>query len=180
MSCFRVLSPIVACLGLLLGGCCINVYVTPCGAPCAPPCKSCDALCGSGASSAGNTGANVPPPDDKKKVFEGNTAVDVCIAHVTKAPLPPSQVTARPIDPGLEAVLMKCLEKKPSDRYASALELRGALLALPAAADWSVAQARHWWTEFRPLQHEAGDSEGTTRTLPVDLEHHRETLNIGA
>jgi eukaryotic-like serine/threonine-protein kinase len=115
-----------------------------------------------------------------KKVFEGNTAVDVCIAHVTKPPLPPSQVTTQPIDPGLEAVILKCLEKKPADRYASALELRSALLALPAAADWSVAQARQWWAEFRPHQHEDGDSEGTTRTLPVDLEHHRETFHIGA
>jgi eukaryotic-like serine/threonine-protein kinase len=57
-----------------------------------------------------------------KKVFEANTPVEVCIAHVTKAPTPPSQL--RTVEPGLEAILMKCLAKQPADRYATARDLR--------------------------------------------------------
>jgi eukaryotic-like serine/threonine-protein kinase len=115
-----------------------------------------------------------------KKVFEGNTAVDVCIAHVTKPPTPPSQVAKQAIDPQLEAIIMKCLEKNPADRYASARELRAALLALQPS-DWSIAQARTWWSEFRVVEQAVSDAaEGRTLTLPVDLQHHRETFRVGA
>jgi eukaryotic-like serine/threonine-protein kinase len=115
-----------------------------------------------------------------KRVFEGKTAVDICIAHVTKPPTPPSQVASQPIDPALESILMKCLAKKAEDRYASARELRSALLDLPAT-DWSVAQARQWWTEFRTVEQEVREaSDGSTLTMPVDLEHHRETFRVGA
>jgi eukaryotic-like serine/threonine-protein kinase len=114
-------------------------------------------------------------------VFEGNTAVDVCIAHVTKPPTPPSQVAKQSIDPALEAIIMKCLEKNPADRYAGARELRAALLALPQASDWSVAQARTWWSEFRVVEQAiSAASDGRTQTLPVDLQHHRETFRVGA
>ncbi|HEY5926539.1 MAG TPA: serine/threonine-protein kinase [Kofleriaceae bacterium] len=115
-----------------------------------------------------------------KKVFEGNTALDVCIAHVTRPPRPPSQVIDRPIDRGLEDVIMKCLAKQPGDRYASALEMRNALLALSATPDWDVAAARTWWAEFRPIEHATGGSDGATLTMPVDLEHHRGTFRVGA
>jgi serine/threonine-protein kinase len=115
-----------------------------------------------------------------KKVFDGKTAVDVCIAHVTKQPTPPSQVGSATIDPVLEAIILKCLEKKPADRYASALDLRNALLAVPTA-DWSVAHARQWWRDYSARSAAASDaSAGETITLSIDLEHHRETFRGGA
>jgi eukaryotic-like serine/threonine-protein kinase len=113
-----------------------------------------------------------------KKVFDGSSPVEICIAHVTKQPTPPSQL--RPVDPGLEAIIMKCLAKQPADRYATARDLRDALLALPMS-DWSVAQARQWWAEFRVIEQEVREaSDGSTMTMPVDLEHHRETFRVGA
>ena len=48
-----------------------------------------------------------------RRVFEGKTAVDVCIQHVTTAPTPPSQVAAIHISPELEAIIMRCLAKRP-------------------------------------------------------------------
>jgi len=112
-----------------------------------------------------------------KKVFEGKTAVDTCIAHVTKQPTPPSQVTDRAIAPELEALLMTCLAKQPAERPASALALRNALQALPAASDWNTGEARRWWADFRAIeQHIAHAGGGATITMSVDLEHHRESF----
>ena len=63
-----------------------------------------------------------------------------------------------------------------SDRYASAVELRAALLARPAT-DWSPAVARAWWDRYRATLQQVGNaSDGATLTLPVDLEHHRDTF----
>ncbi|HEY5945361.1 MAG TPA: serine/threonine-protein kinase [Kofleriaceae bacterium] len=116
-----------------------------------------------------------------KKVFDGATALETCIAHVTRTPTLPSQVAEAPIEPALEAIIMKCLEKKPADRFASAIDLRAALLGLPAATDWSVARARQWWSEFRAgEQLLEGAADGATLTMSVDLEHHRGSFLAGA
>ena len=115
-----------------------------------------------------------------KKVFEGNTSVEVCIAHVTKPPTPPSQVAQQSIAAELEAILMKCLAKQPTDRYATALDMRAALLAVPTA-DWTVVAARQWWSKFRTVEQQvSGAAEGATLTMPVDLEHHRESFRADA
>jgi Tol biopolymer transport system component len=54
--------------------------------------------------------------------FAGRTAQEVLAAQVTQAP--PPLCTQRPAcPPGLEAVIMKCLEKRPADRWQSADEL---------------------------------------------------------
>ena len=54
--------------------------------------------------------------------FRGATAQEVLVAHVTQ---PPEPISARraAVPAGLEAVLMKCLEKRPADRWQSATEL---------------------------------------------------------
>jgi serine/threonine-protein kinase len=104
-----------------------------------------------------------------KRVFEGKTALDICIQHVTKPVVPPSQVVAHAIDPGLEAVLMRCLEKAPADRYPSVRELRDALRGL-SLGDWSDANARAWWRERRDVEIQAQEANDTpTRTISVDV-----------
>jgi eukaryotic-like serine/threonine-protein kinase len=113
-----------------------------------------------------------------KKVFEGKTAVDTCVAHVTKVPTPPSQVTMLPIDTRLEDIILRCLAKQPAERYASMIELRAALLAVPGS-DWTVTRAREWWREQAAIQQERADAaEPATMTMRIDLEHHRETVRI--
>jgi serine/threonine-protein kinase len=113
-----------------------------------------------------------------RKLFDGNTAVEVCIAHVMKPPTPPSQFAKLPVAPELEAVLMKCLEKNMKDRYASALDMRAALLAVPAT-DWTVGDARRWWDEFRTIEKMVSvAAEGATLTMPVDLDHHRGSFRV--
>jgi serine/threonine-protein kinase len=49
-------------------------------------------------------------------------------AHISQSPLPlRSQPSCKQLSPALEAVVMRCLEKEPSDRYNSVDELRIAL-----------------------------------------------------
>jgi hypothetical protein len=85
-------------------------------------------------------------------------------------------VTAARIAPGLETIILKCLAKKPADRFASATALRHALLAL-GPLEWDVGQARQWWSDFRAIEQQVdAATERETMTMSVDLEHHRESF----
>ncbi len=99
-----------------------------------------------------------------------SVAVDICIQHVTKPVTPPSQRVAHWIAPELEALIMRCLAKTPDERFASALELRTALLALPAPGDWDPAKARHWWNDYRAQSQKLSEATDVpTRTMQIDL-----------
>jgi serine/threonine-protein kinase len=101
-----------------------------------------------------------------KRLFEGATAVDVCLQHVTQPPRPPSELAR--IAPELEAILLRCLAKQPADRPATAAALAEALEAVPPTGDWSKADAAAWWTQFRKTQaSEAAVS--AARTITVDV-----------
>jgi serine/threonine-protein kinase len=102
-------------------------------------------------------------------VVEGKTAVDVCIQHVTQPPRPPSELGVA-IAPALEAVLMRCLAKQPSQRHPSAAALAEALEALPPAGDWGKTDALAWWDAFRVSQATgSAASAAPTSTITVDL-----------
>ena len=105
-----------------------------------------------------------------RRLFEGKTAVDVCIQHVTQPPRPPSEIA--PISPELEAVLLRCLAKQPADRYPSAAALAEALEALPPVGDWSRTDAAAWWDKFRTSQRSAtaASAASTARTLTITVD----------
>ena len=61
--------------------------------------------------------------------FDGESTATLIYKHVYKNPTPPRKV--RPemnIPPSVEAVVLKCMAKKPSDRFASMRELEQALV----------------------------------------------------
>src|SRR4051794_28205127 len=60
--------------------------------------------------------------------FAGATPQQVLAAHVTAAPEPVTMY--RPVPPALAALVMRCLEKRPADRWQSAEELVPQLEAL--------------------------------------------------
>ena len=78
-------------------------------------------------------------------VFETESGVAQVVEHVKTPPKPPSEQTELPIPPGLEAIIMKCLEKDPSDRFQSAGEMAAALRDVPLAEPWGVRRADEWW-----------------------------------
>src|SRR6185436_12045151 len=65
--------------------------------------------------------------------FPGLNAQQTLAAHVTRAPVPVGQ-QREGLSPALEAVVMRCLAKRPADRFQTADELVAALepLALPS------------------------------------------------
>ncbi|HSD66562.1 MAG TPA: serine/threonine-protein kinase [Vicinamibacteria bacterium] len=84
-----------------------------------------------------------------RHVFSGATLVEVCSHHLHTRPEPPSARLGRPVPPGLEDILLACLEKDPARRPASALALRDALRGVAGVGEWSEEDARAWWERWR-------------------------------
>jgi formylglycine-generating enzyme required for sulfatase activity len=68
-----------------------------------------------------------------KAPFQGNQ-IAILYQHVTKTPDPPSKVRPGLAPPGLDAVIMKCLEKDPARRYQSVEAVKADLEPLFGAA----------------------------------------------
>ena len=58
--------------------------------------------------------------------FDGPDAVSVAMKQVQEMPVLPSQINPN-IDPSLEAIIMRAIEKDPANRFATAQEMRSAL-----------------------------------------------------
>lgn len=54
--------------------------------------------------------------------FDADNAVGVAIKHIQQEPAPPSKINPG-LDQGLEAIILKCMEKDPADRPQDATEL---------------------------------------------------------
>jgi serine/threonine-protein kinase len=107
-------------------------------------------------------------------VFEGKTALDVCLQHVTAKPVPPSQLAVG-IPPELEAVILRCLAKDPKDRPASAGELARLLRAIPSSTTWSEAEAAAWWSKYKAQPVTSHNS--ATLTITVDLDARNDNVD---
>ena len=78
--------------------------------------------------------------------FEGDSAWRVMVAHA-KEPVTPPRKWNPSIPEDLEAVVLKCLSKEPSDRYSSPREMAEALSACEHAGQWDYEKAGAWWRE---------------------------------
>ena len=86
--------------------------------------------------------------------FEGESVAAVAVAHVEKMPPAPSTI-APGIDPHLEAVVLKCLAKRPEDRFADGRALSDALSGGADARTMLVPTA-------------AAAAAGSTMVMPAD------------
>ena len=77
-------------------------------------------------------------------VFESTNPVEICAQHLSAIPDPPSSVTECDVNPGLERIIMQCLEKKRDDRPASGAEIAEQLRGL-ALDPWLQRHAAQWW-----------------------------------
>jgi hypothetical protein len=85
-----------------------------------------------------------------KPLFESKSTLDLIRHHADTIPRRPSEDLPVPED--LEAVVMRCLEKRPEDRFADAAALRAALEGCEAAGSWTEEDAAGFWGRFRPLR----------------------------
>ena len=83
-----------------------------------------------------------------RTVFEGPSLVEVCAQHLTRPPVPPSERTSASIPASLEALILRCLEKKPEDRPPTAAALIAELRLIEAEIGaFGEEAARRWWRE---------------------------------
>lgn len=101
-------------------------------------------------------------------VFTGATVVEICGHHVHSAPVPPSERASVHLSAELEALILRCLAKKPAERFGGVRELRRALLALPEAEIWDDGAAEAWWSKV-PRKKRAALGSGALETIDIDL-----------
>ena len=77
--------------------------------------------------------------------------MQLLIQHAQATPEPPSARTELPIPKELDAVVLACLAKDPSDRPQTARELARRLEAVPVGEEWTPELARAWWDTHQPL-----------------------------
>ena len=117
--------------------------------------------------------------------FDGPDAVSVAVKQVKEEPLPPSAVNPD-VDEGMEAIILRAMEKDPAKRYESAAEMRAALeaylagtpidgygnpIATDAAATMVIPAATHATPYVPDFSGPAHSSAGLTGTqvLPAAL-----------
>jgi serine/threonine-protein kinase len=78
--------------------------------------------------------------------FEGDSAFTVMMAHVRDEVVPPSKhCPGLPED--LERIVLRCLAKKPEERFPDVRTLGRALAACHSVPDWDPERAEAWWNE---------------------------------
>jgi serine/threonine protein kinase len=86
--------------------------------------------------------------------FNSTSVIELLADHIKSAPKAPSQIAELPIDPALERIVLKCLQKNPDDRFQSIRALEAALRRLRFNKPWTGERAAEWWS-----MHVAGDED---------------------
>lgn len=80
--------------------------------------------------------------------FDAERPILVLMAHAKEPPAPPSQW--RPEVPNdLEQVVLRCLAKRPDERFPDVQSLQAALAACQVSGRWTRADAAQWWQALR-------------------------------
>ena len=77
--------------------------------------------------------------------FGGRSLVEICSHHLHTLAEPPSR--RRAVPPDLDALVVRCLAKDPSQRPPSAAALAEALRSCSDAGVWKASDAERWWSE---------------------------------
>jgi hypothetical protein len=85
-----------------------------------------------------------------RHVFNGQTAVDIIVAHARDVPPSIAESATCDVPEPLERLLMQCLAKDPRDRPRSAQAVMDALSATGLVGAWTDAAAQSWWALHEP------------------------------
>jgi serine/threonine-protein kinase len=107
--------------------------------------------------------------------FDGDNAVTVAMKQVTEQPVPPSQINPN-VDPQLEAIILKCMQKDPKDRFQTADELYHTLHDYLAGRMQAVNNATAMLpaTPTTPLSR----GNGSTQSLPRTQRHRQNAPSV--
>jgi hypothetical protein len=90
-----------------------------------------------------------------KPPFERGAPLKTLLAQVQDAPRPPSELREVPAE--LEAVLLRCLQKAPASRFASATALDQALADCQLEGSWTSGDAAAFWASSETLAEASDD-----------------------
>ncbi|WP_236516326.1 serine/threonine-protein kinase [Sandaracinus amylolyticus] len=99
-------------------------------------------------------------------VFAGTSVVELCASHLSDRPVTPS-ARGVIVPPKLEALVMACLAKAPSDRPASAAALASAIAASDAGT-WTQKDADAWWSAQERAKVEIESDDALAATIASD------------
>ncbi len=100
-------------------------------------------------------------------VFSSGTLVGQLVAHRSETPAPVSRRV--PVPAEFDAIVARCLAKRPEDRFADAQALGEALAAVPLASKWTADKARAWWEGHQPPGADAAKADVALEpTLPAN------------
>ncbi len=77
--------------------------------------------------------------------FVSDSSLKVIVDHVKTDPTRPSMVSELPIPPEMDELVVKCLAKRPEDRFQSAEEVANLLKDIPFEQSWNLTLAKGWW-----------------------------------
>jgi serine/threonine-protein kinase len=110
-----------------------------------------------------------------KRVFEGQTVIEICTQHLKSAPVPPAERLGRPVPNSLSAILLACLEKSADQRPASARALIELLDNCDDVEAWTRQASRLWWN-FRGRRVLAAARHPHSEALTASHDSHTQTL----
>ena len=87
--------------------------------------------------------------------FVAENIWDIVVAHSRDPVEPPSEVN-RAVPEDLERVILRCLEKRPEDRYQDVESLDQALANCQCAGKWTDEDARAWWQDIEKRHSDTG------------------------
>jgi len=102
-------------------------------------------------------------------VFEGDTPLQILMAHLEQQPDPPSSRSELEIPAELERVVLACLEKNPEKRPQSVETLSGQLAACPVEEPWTEGRAERWWQTHHPPKAPGEDITDQKGALAWDI-----------
>ena len=85
-------------------------------------------------------------------VFSAKSHVEIFAHHLHTPPEAPSLRSGNPVPDELERIILKCLAKRPSDRYENAKALHNALDHCTERWPWDGDVALQWWAGFKARQ----------------------------
>ena len=85
-----------------------------------------------------------------RQVFEGSSVFDVISKHLHVEPDPPSRHSLGDVPQELDALILRCLEKRPERRPPSARAVARLLRSIPLQDSWDAEHAEAWWSEHIP------------------------------